>query len=46
MVIDAYLSSSEETIFGNILEDIAIIICSKAKQGYKSGIANIDWNMM
>lgn len=42
MVIDAYLSSSEETMFGNVLEDIAIVICKYAKNGRKSGIANID----
>ncbi len=42
MVIDAYLSSSEETIFGNIIEDIAICICSKAKGGWKSSTQGID----
>lgn len=42
MMLDAYLSSSEETMFGNVLEEIAIAICSQAKGGRKSGISNID----
>ena len=42
MVTDAYLSSSEETMFGNVLEEIAISICLHAKGGRKSGITNID----
>lgn len=42
MMLDAYLSSSEETMFGNVLEEIAIAICSQAKGGRKSGIPNID----
>jgi len=42
MLVDAYLSSSEETIFGNTLEGIAIAICSHSKGGRKSGISNID----
>ena len=42
MVTDAYLSSSEETMFGNVLEDITLAVCKHAKNGRKSGIANID----
>ena len=42
MVIDAYLSSSEETMFGNILEEIAISVCSNAKGGVKSVAEGID----
>ena len=42
MVINAYLSSSEETMFGYVLEDVAIAICKNAKNGRKSGIRNID----
>ena len=42
MATDAYLSSSEETMFGNVLEKIAIAICEQAKTGRKSGIRNID----
>lgn len=42
MVINAYLSSSEETMFGHVLEDVIIAICKNAKNGRKSGIPNID----
>ena len=42
MVIDAYLSSSEETKFGNIMEEIAISICGHAKGGAKSAAEAID----
>ena len=42
MVIDAYLSSSEETMFGNILEEIAISVCANAKGGSKSSAEGID----
>ncbi len=28
-IVDAYLSSQEETIFGDFLEGIAIFVCSK-----------------
>ena len=42
MVINAYLSSSEETMFGHVLEDVVIAICKNAKNGRKSGIPNID----
>ncbi len=42
MILNAYLSSSEETMFGNILEEIAVSICKHAKGGRKSGIHNID----
>lgn len=42
MVIDAHLSSSEETMFGNVLEKIAVTVCEYAKDGRKSGIPNID----
>lgn len=45
-IIAAYLSSSEETMFGHVLEDIVITICSKALCGWKSGIEGVDleWN--
>ena len=39
---DAHISSSEETIFGNWLEGLAIYINSKVFGGYKSGITGID----
>lgn len=42
MMIDAFLSSSEETMFGNILEEIAIAVCSHSKGGRRSSAANID----
>ena len=42
MVIGAYLSSSEETIFGGVLEKIAILICKHAKGGRKSSAEGID----
>jgi hypothetical protein len=41
-VIDAHISSNEETIFGDWLEGLAIFICSKVYNGFKSGIEGID----
>ncbi|MCY3836063.1 MAG: PmeII family type II restriction endonuclease [Anaerolineaceae bacterium] len=41
-IVDAFLSSSEETMFGDVLESLSIIICRHAKSGRKSGIENID----
>lgn len=41
-LIDAFLSSSEETRFGDILERTAISICREAKGGRKSGASGID----
>ncbi len=41
-LIDAYLSSQEETLFGEFLEKLAIFVCGEAKGGYKSGIEGID----
>lgn len=41
-LIDAFLSSSEETRFGDILEDIAIAVCRAAKGGSKSSSQGID----
>ncbi|MGP1438089.1 MAG: PmeII family type II restriction endonuclease [Treponema sp.] len=40
--LDAHISSSEETIFGDWLEGLAIFINSKVYDGYKSGIRGID----
>lgn len=42
MVIDAYLSSSEETMFGGVLENIAVVICKHAKGGWKSAVGKMD----
>ena len=41
-LIDAFLSSSEETRFGDILESTAIAICREAKGGWKSSADGID----
>jgi hypothetical protein len=41
-LLDAHLSSQEETIFGNFLEGLAIYINSKVYKGQKSGITGID----
>jgi len=41
-ILDAHLSSQEETIFGAFLENVAIHTCSIALGGIKSGIEGID----
>lgn len=41
-MIDAHVSSSEEGIFGDWLEGLAIFINEKAYNGRKSGITGID----
>jgi hypothetical protein len=41
-IVDAYLSSSEEAIFGDWLEGLAIFINEKVYGGWKSGIKGID----
>ena len=41
-LIDAFVSSSEETKFGGYLEEIAIIICQHTKGGWKSTAQGID----
>ncbi len=41
-IVDAYISSSEETMFGDWLEGLAIFINNKVYQGWKSGIKGID----
>lgn len=41
-ILDAHISSNEETIFGDWLEGLAIFINEKVYGGRKSGIANID----
>lgn len=41
-LVDAHISSNEETIFGDWLEGLAIFINSKAYGGWKSGIKGID----
>lgn len=41
-LVDAHISSNEETIFGDWLEGLAIFINSKIYSGRKSGITGID----
>lgn len=41
-LVDAHVSSSEETIFGDWLEGLAIFVNEKVYGGRKSGIPNID----
>ncbi len=41
-LVDAHISSNEETIFGDWLEGLAIFINGKVYEGKKSGIAGID----
>ena len=41
-LVEAHISSNEETIFGDWLEGLAIFINSKVYGGIKSGIAGID----
>ncbi|MDR2765218.1 MAG: cytosolic protein [Tannerella sp.] len=42
-IVDAHISSNEETIFGDWLEGLAIFINHKVYGGWKSGISNIDF---
>lgn len=41
-LVDAHISSNEETIFGDWLEGFAIFINEKVFGGWKSGIPGID----
>ena len=41
-LVDAHISSNEETIFGDWLEGLAIFINGKVYGGWKSGITGID----
>ncbi len=41
-LLDAHLSSQEETIFGEFLEGLAIYVCGQAYQGHKSSAEGID----
>lgn len=42
LVLDAHLSSQEETMFGDFLEKMAIFICGKVFGGFKSDRASVD----
>ncbi len=41
-IVDAHLSSQEEGIFGNFLEELAIFVNSKIYKGWKSAAEGID----
>jgi hypothetical protein len=41
-IVNTYISSSEETMFGDWLEGLAIFINQKVYSGWKSGIKGID----
>lgn len=41
-VLDATVSSGEETTFGNFLENVAIFVCEKVYGGRKSGVVGLD----
>ncbi|MEI6846962.1 MAG: PmeII family type II restriction endonuclease [Chlorobiaceae bacterium] len=41
-IVDAHISSNEETVFGDWLEGLAIFINQKVNGGWKSGISGID----
>ncbi len=41
-IINAYISSQEETIFGDWLEGLAVFINKRVFDGWKSGITGID----
>ncbi|HBH27707.1 MAG TPA: cytosolic protein [Desulfofustis sp.] len=41
-ILNAYLSSQEETLFGGFLEGLAIYICGQVYQGNKSSAEGID----
>jgi hypothetical protein len=41
-LMDAFLSSSEEKMFGDFLEDLAVFISSGTKNGHKSSTQGID----
>jgi len=41
-LLNAFVSSQEETLFGGLLEDVALFVCSKVFGGQKSGIEGID----
>ena len=42
LILDAHLSSQEETIFGEFLEKLAIFVCEKVFSGRKSSAEGID----
>jgi hypothetical protein len=42
VLLDAHLSSQEETVFGEFLETLAIFVCEKVFGGRKSSAEGID----
>lgn len=46
LLLDAHLSSQEETIFGEFLEKLAIFVCEKVFGGRKSSAEGIDLEFM
>ncbi|MCS6889585.1 PmeII family type II restriction endonuclease [Chloroflexus sp.] len=42
LLLEAHLSSQEETLFGEFLEGLAIGVCSKTFNGWKSSFPSID----
>ena len=41
-ILDAFLSSQEEGIFGGFLEELAVFICAQVYDGRKSAAVGID----
>lgn len=41
-IVDAFLSSQEETLFGNFLESFAIYVSSEIDGGFKSRLKSVD----
>jgi site-specific DNA-methyltransferase (cytosine-N4-specific) len=41
-IVDAFLSSQEETIFGNLLEGFAIYVSKSLHDGFKSELKSVD----
>ena len=41
-ILDAHLSSQEEGLFGDFLEELAVFICGKVYRGRKSSAEGID----
>lgn len=41
-IVDAFLSSQEETLFGNFLESFAIYVSSEIDGGFKSNLKSVD----
>lgn len=42
LLLDAHLSSQEEAIFGEFLEELAIFVCNKVYDGRKSSAEGVD----